>query len=198
MKQSTLEILEEIDGISVKDGLFYCGTEKAFLKFLNSFYKNIQTKAGEIEEAYRTGDISFYTTKVHSLKSTSRLIGATELSELSYKLEEAGRENNLDFISENTQKLLDMFRSYESKLSILDTLTAECENNKKSIDRDELEEAYRSLAEIVESEDFDSAEMILDELEKCKLSDTDKELVCKLDKALKNFKWNEMEELLKH
>ncbi|MBP3195789.1 MAG: Hpt domain-containing protein, partial [Butyrivibrio sp.] len=54
--------------------------------------------------------------KVHALKTTSRMIGAKELSSLAESLEMAGKEGNQSYIDENTSKLLKLYRSYKEKL----------------------------------------------------------------------------------
>ncbi len=108
--------LADIEGISVEDGLKYCGSEAAFKKFLNTFCESIDNKSNEIEDAYNRGDIALFIIKVHALKSTSRIIGAKELSVLAESLEMAGKEENQKYIDENTGKLLELYRSYKKTL----------------------------------------------------------------------------------
>ncbi len=109
----------EIEGISMEDGIKYCGGEEPFKKFLGAFAEKIDVKSDEIEDAYNRGDISFYTIKVHALKSTSKMIGAKELSGLAESLEIAGNEGNQAYIDENTGRLLELYRSYKEKLKVL-------------------------------------------------------------------------------
>lgn len=196
MEKRIIESLNNIDGISVKEGLAFCGTEKVLLKYLNGFYSSIENKATEIENAYKSGDVSYYTTKVHSLKSTSRVIGANELSNLALKLEEAGRSEDVECIDANTDKLLKMFRSYSSKLAILEKINEDLNCDKRPIDEEELKEACRALTEAIESMDYDAAEIILEELKKCKLSIKDSECIMNIEKALRNFDWDEMGRIL--
>ncbi|MBO5622000.1 MAG: DegV family EDD domain-containing protein, partial [Butyrivibrio sp.] len=113
---SDMSGMSDKEGISLEDGLKYCGSKQALDKFLNAFRENIDTKSNEIEDAYNRGDISFYTIKVHALKTTSRMIGAKELSSLAESLEMAGKEGNQSYIDENTSKLLKLYRSYKEKL----------------------------------------------------------------------------------
>ncbi|SFD05506.1 response regulator [Butyrivibrio sp. YAB3001] len=115
-----LEELKSVDGISVSEGLYYCGNQKALLKFLTTFYKNIDGKAQEIQEAYEKEDIGFFTIKVHALKSTARMIGASKLTDLALRLEEAGHADDLDFIRNNTDELLELYKSYKERLAFLD------------------------------------------------------------------------------
>ncbi len=113
------EWLSDIDTISLEDGITYCGTEPIFIKFLTTFRRTLEDKANEIENAYKTGDIEFYTIKVHALKSTSRMFGDMTLSNLALKLEEAGKVGDIDTINAETGKLLEMYRAYKEKLAPL-------------------------------------------------------------------------------
>ena len=79
-----LENLEADKGISIKDGLEYCGSPKALLKFLNTFYKSIDDKEKCIREAFDKDDINTYTIKVHSLKSTAHKSVLRLCTELNY------------------------------------------------------------------------------------------------------------------
>ncbi|WP_044912699.1 Hpt domain-containing protein [Butyrivibrio sp. WCE2006] len=196
MCETEFDYLNEIEGISVSDGLNFCGTQKAFLKFLNTFYGNIDTKSDEIEDAYNKGDLGFYTTKVHALKSTARIIGAFELSELALMLEEAGRSGDEKCIDDNTCKLLELFRSYKDKLAILDNIRQNDNESKQEISPEKLEEAYSALREVIPVMDYDSVEMILDELKKYRLSAEDFNKISQLDKLLRNFKWDEMKDII--
>ena len=112
--------LANIEGIILEDGLKFCGSEEAFKKFLHAYHDSIDSRSEEIEDAYNRGDISLYTIKVHALKSTSKMIGAKELSAMAESLEMAGKEENRAFMDENTGKLLELYRSYKEKLADLD------------------------------------------------------------------------------
>ena len=115
-EKNNYEYLDEIKGISVDDGVNFCGRIDFFVKFLTTFATSIDDKAKEIETAFYSNDWELYTIKVHALKSTARIIGAKELSELARNLEQAGKEGNTDFINEKTQHLLELYRSYKEKL----------------------------------------------------------------------------------
>ena len=89
-----------------------------------------------------------------------------------------------------------MFRSYSSKLAILEKINEDLNCDKRPIDEEELKEACRALTEAIESMDYDAAEIILEELKKCKLSIKDSECIMNIEKALRNFDWDEMGRIL--
>lgn len=101
-------------------GIQYCGTEELYQSVLEDFYRLIDTKAAKIEELLDHNDIRNYTIEVHALKSTARMIGASELSDLAFRMEQAGNENDLDSITSNTPKLMEMYRAYKETLSYFD------------------------------------------------------------------------------
>ncbi len=107
-----LQELEEKGLINIRDGEMYAGSIEMFVTTLTFFRDNIEAKADEIEELYFKEDIENYTTKVHALKSSARIIGAAELSEHARQLEMAGNENNMDYIRDNNSMLLKEYREY--------------------------------------------------------------------------------------
>lgn len=191
-----MDKLAEIDGISIKDGLEFCGSPKALLKFLNTFYISIDEKTKAIKEAYDNKDISNYIIRVHALKSTSRIIGAFELSDMAKALEEAGESGNTSFIQENNDRLLRNYEGYKKKLSVLDEIFSGSDDNKPAIPKDILTDAYRTLRELIPAMDYDSVEMVLESMKKYKMADADKKKVSVIERLLKKLEWDELKSLI--
>ena len=78
---------EELDYAAAKQ---YLGTDAMIEKTLRQFAESAAEKAAEIETLFAQEDWENYTIKVHALKGSARLIGATVLSVLAAHLEEAG------------------------------------------------------------------------------------------------------------
>ena len=193
-----LSWLYEIDGISVADGIMYCGNAEFFEKFLTSFYESIDEKADEISNAFEKEDYDNYTIKVHALKSTARIIGAAELSHLAEELEMAGKSGNISFIKANTDKLITMFKGYKlilEKLSEKEDQEAE-DNSKPEISGADLSEAFAALKEFIPQMDYDAMEMVLEDLDNYKLSEESSKIIAELKKLMKKLDWEKMEELI--
>ena len=184
--------LEDVDGISVEKGIRFSGGVSSFLSSLDLFLSTVDDNARVIENAYNEGDIKLYTIKVHALKSSARIIGADELSSLAEKLEDAGNKNDTAFIDANTGRLLADFRAYKDKLG---RLGADDGEKKEPIDEDELKDAYDALREVIPMMDYDSVEMIIDQLEGYALPEEDAAKVSELKKLLKVLDWEGMERL---
>ena len=191
-----LSWLNDTEGISVSDGMRFCGGMEAFVKSLTTFYDTLAENADAIEDAYGRRDIAFYTIKVHALKSSARIIGAKELSELARTLEDAGKAEDLAYIEANTDELLRQYRSYAEKLAGLQQ-DDEAENEgKEPIPEGELEEAYEALKEVIPQMDYDAVEMVLEQLDGYRLPKEDAEFFARLRKLLTKFDWDGMETLI--
>ena len=157
--------------------------------FLDTIDENIKV----IREAYDVSNIRLYTIKVHALKSSARIIGAAKLSQLCAELEDAGNRNNTDFISANTDDLINLYQSYSDKLA---RLAISGDDDKEMIPEEELADAYSALKEVIPEMDYDAVEMILDGLKEYKLPTDDAVKMDKLGRMLKNLDWDGMEELM--
>ena len=106
LPDSLLELVQ----LNTDLGLYLCGDIEDYLDALAIFADSVAQKAEKIEKALESEDIETYTTIVHSLKSSARTVGATELSELARKLELAGKNKDIECIRQETEKLLSMYR----------------------------------------------------------------------------------------
>ncbi len=100
----------EINGLDTEKAIEQLGSPGLYMSVLKEYYGAIGKKAAVIEDYANKGLIKEYTIEVHSLKSTSRQIGATELSNLAAELEKAGNDGNTAAIAEKTEALLMLYR----------------------------------------------------------------------------------------
>lgn len=187
--------LYETEGISVPEGIKNSGGVDPFLLSLELFLSTMEENAGVIEKAYQEKDIRLYTVKVHALKSSARIIGAAELSALSEELEAAGNREDLAFIGDHTEKLLTDYRAYEEKLGRLRE-TSEDAEEKEEVPEEELRDAYHALCEVAEQMDYDSVEMILEEMDAYCLPEEDRKRFEEMSRRLKLLDWDGIEEIL--
>jgi CheY-like chemotaxis protein len=190
-----LNWVKEVEGLSVDDGIKNAGGIGGFIHAINMFRDTIDDNSKVINDSYDGGDIRLYTVKVHSLKTSARIVGALGLSELAQKLEDAGNKGDNDFINENAARLLVMYREFKEKLSRLAKAEEDAEG-KEPIPEDELKDAYSALKEVVPQMDYDSVEMIVNQLKEYKLPDEDSARFKEIEKLLKAFEWDKLEELI--
>ena len=158
------------------------------------FFDTIDGNLKVIRDSYDSQNIRLFTIKVHALKTSARIIGATALSNLCYSLEEAGNKQDIDYIKDNADKLVSDYTEFKDKLSRLKK--EEDDEGKEPIPEDELKGAYEALREFIPQMDYDSVEMIIGDLKKYKLPDEDKARIDQLSQLLKTFDWDKMEELI--
>lgn len=186
------EWLSDCEALDVSAGVNNCGGNEEFITVLNVFYSGIREKADKIEELHKSGDIENYTIQVHALKSSARIIGANELSEKARALEAAGNEKDTEFIDENTEELLALFRSY---LEALSPLGAEDEKLPE-ISRDVLSDAYDSLMDVIDIKDYELTRMILQSVREYRLPEEDRARFDRLQEMLARMDWDGMREVL--
>ena len=189
-----LKWIYDTEGISVDEGIKHSGGISGFIFSLHNFHDTIDENAGVLKDAYDSGNIRLFTIKVHALKTSARIVGATALSALAADLEDAGNRNDKDYIDEHKDTLLGEYIAYKDKLS---NLSDGDDKDREPIPEDELADAYEALKEVIPQMDYDSVEMILDQLKGYALPHEDEERFGKLSKMLKSFDWDGMEELIK-
>ena len=165
---SAMQELLKVSGVDIEYAIERCGSPVAARDVMKDFRMSIDERSGLIEKYEREDDIANYTIYVHGLKSSARAIGAIELSEKAEYLEKCGNEKNIDEIRELTPQLLELYRSYLTKLELFED---DEDENKPEIGVTELEGAYASIKEFVSASYFDSADDILKMLEDYRIPD---------------------------
>ena len=161
---------------------------------LTVFAQSVISGAKEIANFYKASDWKNYTTKVHALKSSARVIGANELSDRAKRLEDAGNNGYIEEIKKDTDGLLELYISFADKLSPL--LEVEEDTDKPLIDADGLAEAYEALQEAAANFDFDTANFVLESLAEYKIPDDAQEKFSKIKAAASKPDWEELGSLL--
>jgi len=113
-KETTLTTIDRLKliGVDTAQGLHYCNGDGDFYETLLAQYaKESGDKKRIMEEALKADNIEDYKIRVHSIKSTSKMIGAMELSAAAKELEDAAKEMNRGFIDDNQDAMLAMYES---------------------------------------------------------------------------------------
>ena len=181
--------IDEIPEIDKASAIANCGSADSFMSVLTVFHKTAKDKADEIEELYNKHDTENYTIKVHALKSSARIIGASKLSEMAKKLEDAGKSGDNDFIRDNTDALLERYRDLDSKLFVLD----EKADGLPKLSGQMRDEAFRTIGEVAHSMDYGMMESVLKNIRGYELSDEDEETVKKIEERLMQLDFDAIE-----
>ncbi len=189
--------LRELDGLDTVEGVNNCGSTEAYLDSLTVFAESIFPGANEIKQYYLSEDWKNYTTKVHALKSTARIVGAFELSDRAARLENAGNSGYIDEIRSCNDDLVKLYLDYASKLEPLIKKDEPANTSKSPIDDAALAEAYETLREVSLSFDYDTLIFILQSLEDYQLPEKDASIYQQLKQAASKPDWEKIRELLK-
>ena len=184
------EELKEVKGLDANKGLSNCGSVESYLSVIDVFAKTSSYKADEIDKLYRDKDYDTYTIKVHALKSSARIIGADELSELARALEEAGKGRDLEFIGQNTAKLLSDYRELGAKL-----LGSKDDNDLKEITPAMRNEAFQTIKEITDSMDFGMMEQVLNDIKEYRFDSDDQKAIDTISEKLFSLDWDAIKEI---
>ncbi len=184
----------ETEGIDVSEGIKNSGGISNYIVGLKMFLDTIEANAKVIRDSYESGNLRLYTIKVHSLKSSAKIIGAMGLSKLAQDLEDAGNREDKGFIDVNTGELLSDYEAYLDKLARLQE--EEDTSDKEMIAEEELKQAYEALSDVIPQMDYDAVEVILDQLKEYALPEEDDRKIKELSKMHKVFDWDGMEKLI--
>ncbi len=182
-----ISVMTNISGIDYETGSKNCGGPAALKQVATNFALAIEANAKSIEDAWHFKDIENYTTYVHGLKSSARVIGATELSNLAAYLEQCGNKGDLDEIERRTPELLHNYKEYAEFLSpLIEAANSEAEDElgKPLIEPEELSGALKSLREFVEGNYFDSADDVVSMMDDYRMPDDFKDTYKEIKRLL--------------
>ncbi len=173
----------EIDGLNVDQALRLLGSDKLFWAVLKEYFVSIDKKAGLIEKYWKSERWRDYTIEVHALKSSSRQIGAEELSELAARLEQAGNDKNIDLIQKKTGTLLSDYRKYAD---ILRPLFPECAetSQEQSADSGVVLDLLKQMEEALDNFDTLQMDEVLEQMGQYQYTGVETEFFAKLKEAV--------------
>ncbi len=180
--------LANIAGIDAESAAESMGKKELYIEVIQDFAKRAKEAAASIETYSTDGDIVNYTIKVHALKSSARIIGATKLSVMAAHLEELGDAGNLTEIRRRTGELLAIYRSLGDDLSFLAEGEAEDdEGDKGEISSEQLDDAFITLREFLVMFDYDNATEVLSMLLSYRLPQSIRKDIQKLKQYIANL-----------
>jgi HPt (histidine-containing phosphotransfer) domain-containing protein len=110
-----------LPGIDTAKGLaLTAGTVAAYKQVLSLFCKDAQDRMALLQKEPAADALSAFITQVHALKSASASLGAGEISAMAARLEDAGKDADMAFISEHlpafAQQLAELVKNIQNIL----------------------------------------------------------------------------------
>ena len=186
-KSELEEFYSKTQGLDYYEAIKNCATEDILKKTLEQFYNSINNNLRDIQKFYDEEDIKNYTIKVHALKSSARVIGAKDMSELARSLEEAGNNKDIVTINKNTYELLKQYEDMAGSLQILDKSE---DDSLPPLDEAMRKDAYNTMIEVTNIMDYGMMESILLDLKKYKLEEEDSKRIDRINNMLLELDWD--------
>ena len=112
-----LDALNDI-GLNTKDGLSYCAMDEEFYaEMIGEYISEKEDRVKELTEGFDARDWEKYRIAVHSIKSTSRMIGADVMSESARRMEQACKDGNEEELLAEHALFLSEYNKLVEKLS---------------------------------------------------------------------------------
>ena len=194
-----MRIPDYITGISEIDtdtGIKNCGGIEEYMKTVEIYAKAVKDNADETEQFWKSADIKNATIKIHALKSSSRIIGATDLGELAQELENAGNENDTEKLGERIDELLYRYRKIGEALSPLIGVDEPNESDLNPISEYELGQMYTAISEFISVSDYDSVVDLIEALKGYRVPDNEKERRNALIKAADEVRYEDIKDII--
>lgn len=186
------QTLPDITGLDTVLALEYSEQPEIFFALLGDFYEDIEKHCEIFCRAMREENLNEFSKEMHSLKSSSRMIGAIALSETAAELEKYAGEGDWRSIRLRTPALIVQYRSY---LPILEPYAKKAIEKTQNITQDELKERCVELISALNCFDLDGAQSIIDQLSACRLNHEQDAAFFALKAAVSEVEYDVAEEL---
>ena len=104
------------EDIDYEQGSRFCGSKEAHMDVLRMQYEDGDENYNKICSLYENEDWKNYVIFIHGLKSSMKTVGINRLSEMALNLEMAGKSDDIEFIHNNHQLMLDEYKRVLDKL----------------------------------------------------------------------------------
>lgn len=185
-----------VGDLNVAMALKFLGSEALFWSILKVYYRTIEKKAKTIKELEEAENWKDYTIEVHALKSSSRQIGATSLSEKAAALEKAGNAQDSVFIHRRTDEMLEQYLNY---LPVLEPFCSDQkkETAKKVSSKDRLLERFARMRAAMDELDMDAMSDVISDMASYGYESWQQESFERLKDAVEDVDVDRCEEILK-
>jgi HPt (histidine-containing phosphotransfer) domain-containing protein len=146
-------------------------------------------KAIPVLSSTNRSDLKLFVTTAHAMKSALANVGNSELSEFARLLETAGRENNIDFIEENTPDFIEKLAAITEKLKPKEKTLTEPE------DFETLHKTLSEIAAACENYDSDAADKLLAKLREDNWSEKTTDILSEIGTELLHAEFEKAAEL---
>ena len=104
-------------GLDVEEGMAYCADDEDFYEeMLGEYVREAQAGLEDLTQEYASRDWERYALRAHTIKSTSRMSGAKEVSEKARQMENSARTGAEEMIHSMHESFLAEYRSLTEEI----------------------------------------------------------------------------------
>ncbi len=115
-EDSLPEEVQKIELLDCESGIDYCGDPEEYLEALKIYRSSVKEKSGQLEELLHNQDTEALSLLLHSLKSTSGAVGASELALSAEKLEHAAKDGDFKLLQNGVPDFISQYRFLGARL----------------------------------------------------------------------------------
>ena len=183
--------LYELEGLNVFIGIKHCGDKAAYIETLRTYKDSAEQTVADVEKYWEKRDILNLTTMVHGIKSSSRVIGASELADLAEKLEKAGRVGDEETLFDGLGDLMLLYRDLTNRIVLPDEKPV-FEDGKTIYDRNQLKNIYVSLKSHLDNGHYKEVESIGEILKNASVPEDEKERVENIVQVISAYDYDDV------
>ena len=180
------EWLRKNKELNIGNGLSLCGSADVYMDTVTRFAEYSMETINELRGLLVEKNLKDFTTRVHSVKSSARLISADRLSFLAAELEEAGDRGDFEFVTKNIGALLSQFGELAMALS---PLIKKEEKKEGTIDVEHLKGIYEHMKEYVDDFNAEAVGSMLRALDHYNFPGREQQRFNRLKKAYEAMDW---------
>ncbi len=182
-------------GIDVDDGIKKSEGLKQYITLLQVFLGSMDEMTEELERFYSDRDYEQYTIRIHSLKSSARIIGANKLGDAAQMLEDAGKNENESYLQEHHEEFMTEYRRLKEPLSAI-SYVDEPDAGKPTADAELMRSVYRDIKEATEEMDLSRLGDIIERMNGYHIPETESDRWKRIRTAYERFDYSDILELV--
>ncbi len=105
-------------GLDTESGLAFSGGDEMFYaEVVTDFVDSSGSRIRDLSIAFESNDMRSYQIHAHTIKSTSKTIGAKALSDMAYGMENASKDNDVLYIRENHNTFISVYEGIVKQIT---------------------------------------------------------------------------------
>ncbi|MCR4786638.1 MAG: response regulator, partial [Lachnospiraceae bacterium] len=185
-----LSVLEDYD-VDVEQGIERSKGVEPYITLLRVFYGCMDEVSLELDGFRAAGELDEYTIRIHSLKSSARIIGADSLGDRAQRLEDAAKKEDKAYVDSHHDDFIKDYRRLKRPLSALFT-EGKKSSGKPAADENLMAAIYEAIKSAAEEMDLAGLDGIFAKMKGYEIPEAERERWGKVSAAYDKFDYDDM------